>query len=531
MPQRPVLRVAMNGALDGPSNAALDRRLLAAAADELGHDVLRLYRFTPTVSVGRHQALARELRADYCRERGIAIVRRLTGGGALYLDENQLGFSLVTRNPAWCALSLTDTLGQLADVVARALRRMGIAAHASLPNDVEVAGRKIAAVYAMRDAGRLFASGIVLLDADVRTMLEALRVPTEKLTGAGFATARSRFATVAELRGSLPLSGEIETLLIGEIEERSGVRASEEEIAGLAAPANPAELAIERQFAARLSWENGDAIESVAKTAGGVTLRARAEFSQDAGVLEWIEFATDAQVEPAEFPEELAEKLRGVPVAMLARAVHRHFYRRAVQFAGAAGSDIAALLQQLVAKAHLRKAHRFATRQVNALMLHDPEGSADVTGLLARATMVLVPYCAKPAWCKWRHRAGCSECGLCEVGEAYRLARERGMAITTITNYEHLIGTLRDMKARSVGAYVGMCCGNFFVKRQRAFAEAGIPAVLMDVSGANCYELKQEEDAYAGTFRAEAKIDRELLERVIALVPHTATDARAERST
>jgi lipoate-protein ligase A len=163
-------------------------------------------------------------------------------------------------------------------------------------------------------------------------------------------------------------------------------------------------------------------------------------------------------------------------------------------------------------------------------MLHDPEGTSDVTGLLARATMVLVPYCAKPAWCRWRHREGCSECGLCEVGEAYRLARERGMAITTITNYEHLVGTLRDMKARSVEAYVGMCCGNFFVKRQRAFAEAGIPAVLMDVSGANCYELKQEEDAYAGTFRAEAKIDRDLLERVIALVPHTATDARVERS-
>jgi lipoate-protein ligase A len=77
------------------------------------------------------------------------------------------------------------------------------------------------------------------------------------------------------------------------------------------------------------------------------------------------------------------------------------------------------------------------------------------------------------------------------------------MQVKTIVNYEHLVDTLRGMKALGVPAYVGMCCGNFFLKRQRAFAESGIPAVLMDVSGANCYELKQEDRAYAGTFSAE----------------------------
>jgi len=75
------------------------------------------------------------------------------------------------------------------------------------------------------------------------------------------------------------------------------------------------------------------------------------------------------------------------------------------------------------------------------------------------------------------------------------------------------------MKARRVEAYVGMCCSNFFIKRYRAFAEAGVPALLMDISGANCYELQQEEEAYAGTFQAEARLDAELMTQVMKFVP------------
>jgi lipoate-protein ligase A len=105
------------------------------------------------------------------------------------------------------------------------------------------------------------------------------------------------------------------------------------------------------------------------------------------------------------------------------------------------------------------------------------------------------------------------------VGDAYRLGRERGMRVTTIVNYEQLEDTLGQMKDDDVAAYVGMCCSQFFRKRHRAFQGAGIPAVLMDIQGANCYELKQESDAYAGTFRAEARLDGDLLHKVVQFIP------------
>ncbi len=136
---------------------------------------------------------------------------------------------------------------------------------------------------------------------------------------------------------------------------------------------------------------------------------------------------------------------------------------------------------------------------------------------------MLLPYCAKPPSCTWRHRDGCSECGLCEVGTAYALARKRNMEVITVTNYEHLVTTLAALKRRGVKAYVGVCCSNFFIKRYSAFAEAGMPALLLDLSGSNCYELQQEAQAYAGTFQAQAKLDATLLARVMKFVPRRAT--------
>jgi lipoate-protein ligase A len=111
------------------------------------------------------------------------------------------------------------------------------------------------------------------------------------------------------------------------------------------------------------------------------------------------------------------------------------------------------------------------------------------------------------------------ECGKCAVGDAYLLARERNMQVTTITDYEHLTATLRQMRGDGVAAYVGACCSQFFIKRHQAFREAGMAAVLMDISGANCYELKQEESAYAGQFQAEARLDADLLAKVMQHVP------------
>ena len=169
--------VVDTGLASGIRNAAIDRAWLELRANGHGSDVLRLHRSHPTASVGRHQALDRELRLDYCLQHGIEVVRRASSGGALYLDPDQLGFSLIVRRPAaWRELALAQLLALGSAAVAAGLAQLGIAATFKSPNDIEVGGRKIASVFAACRNDAVLLHGSVLLDADIETMLKALRM-------------------------------------------------------------------------------------------------------------------------------------------------------------------------------------------------------------------------------------------------------------------------------------------------------------------------------------------------------------------
>lgn len=105
------------------------------------------------------------------------------------------------------------------------------------------------------------------------------------------------------------------------------------------------------------------------------------------------------------------------------------------------------------------------------------------------------------------------------MGEAYRLGRQRGLPVFTITDYDHLCRTFAALRRQGVEGFVGMCCQNFFIKRHRAFRDSGLSMVLMDVTGSNRYELGQEEAAYRGAFEAKADLDIPLLRAVMRRVP------------
>ena len=509
------------GLASGIRNAAIDRAWLELRANGHGNDVLRLYRSHPTASIGRHQALDRELRLDYCRQHGIEVVRRASSGGALYLDPDQLGFSLIVRRPAaWHELALAQLLALGSAAVAAGLAQLGISATFKSPNDVEVDGRKIASVFAACRNDAVLLHGSVLLDADIETMLKVLRVPTEKLSSDGLAAARDRLTAVNACRvGPLPLATIINALTRG-IAGRLELNLHAGDDAAPPDALAPEQLAREQALSQAIRWDDSmdRNLEALVRTVGG-TLRVRAEFAPLNERLCGVEFATDAHVEPAGLFLELQRALEGLPLAQIHDRLENFAQHHALDAAGCGITDIEQLLLQLADKREFARQCGLGAAQANALMPYAGAAGLDPTTVLAKASVMLVPYCAKPAWCQWRQRDGCTECGLCEVGAAYALARERNLQVTTITNYEHLVATLAAMKARRVEAYVGMCCSNFFIKRYRAFAEAGVPALLMDISGANCYELQQEEEAYAGTFQAEARLDAELMTQVMKFVP------------
>ncbi|MFH2212104.1 MAG: DUF116 domain-containing protein [Pseudomonadota bacterium] len=501
---------------------AFDHSWLALRADGQRPDLLRFYRTQPCASVGRFQAIDRELRLDHCSTQGIEVARRITGGGALYHDPQQIAFTLIRGDIGG---RLAAHLQGACTAIISALSGFGLEAGFKFPNDVEIEGRKIASVFAVVERGVLLLHGILLLDVDIRAMLEALRVPTEKLSPDGLSAARDRFAPFSERCPDVP--------------EQALQQALETQLARTFSlslhPASPGETALTEAAAPSalpahaIDWsgQDGNWLEALWKTPAGVLLRGRATFTPE-GKVGRIEFASDCQTADAAFLDTLQQSLHGIPEAHLEEAIRRNIGDDTGNAPGANAEDFSALARILLDKHRGCQSLGLSRQQASRLMIHSP-GKAAAGNILERASVMLVPYCAKPAWCEWRHQDECIECGLCEVGEAYRLGRERGMAVKTIIRYEQLVETLEEMRATGTSAYVGMCCSHFFIKRHRAFSEAGMDALLMDIDGANCYELKQEHQAYAGTFQAEALLDEPLLQRIMEFVPGPGNNGQAQK--
>lgn len=529
------LRVLDSGLRTGRGNLALDAAMAASCRAGRYSGLLRFHRYEPTVSLGVHEPLTHAVRVDYCVREGIEIARRTTGGGSIYLDAHQLCWTLVFQrrlmrsNP-----SLAQWMQLLTQPLAGALSAIGLNAQCAAPNDVEINGRKIGSGYIDVGDSLVTFQGNLLLNVDTERMLKALRAPTEKLSTDGIRSARDRLTTFYEHADEARLEDVKSALLYGygQVLGR-GFMSLPGPIPGthhgIAAPA-PTPAADPLLDG---DWQslNGATLQSFIKTKGGV-LRALVRLDAGGRRIQRLLLAGAVQVQPRDVLRALGDWMCGVALDEWEEELGAFFCEHTVDTIGVTLNEIYRVIRAAIARAAQQEELDLGLDEANTLMVHGAD-DAGAGRILAQATVMLVPYCAKPPSCKWRNRDGCPECGLCEVGDAYRLARERGMQVVSINNFEHLCSVLQDLRARSVPAYVGMCCEHFYLKRQHAFLAAGIPAVLMDITGANCYELQQEDQAYAGEFQAQSHLNVPVMEKVMRFVPRSElgapTDRKAER--
>jgi lipoate-protein ligase A len=186
---------------EGRFNIALDQAMIELHQAGRIPDTLRFIRFPPTALIGRHQALRQEIDVEHCRAHGIGIVRRITGGGAIYLDEGQLGWGLVFHRRTLEATSLATLARDICETVATGLVRLGVAARYRPRNDIEVDGRKVSGTGGFFDGDTLIYQGTVLVDMDPAAMVAALRVPRAKLEKRQLDSMAQRIVTLRELLG------------------------------------------------------------------------------------------------------------------------------------------------------------------------------------------------------------------------------------------------------------------------------------------------------------------------------------------
>ncbi|MEX5729564.1 lipoate-protein ligase A [Rhodovulum iodosum] len=134
---------------------------------------------TPYVCVGLHQEIAREVDTGYCAAQGLPVYRRHVGGGAVYLDRDQL-FTRFVFPRARAPRHAAELYPLFIEPVLRTYRDFGIAAQYRPINDIHVDGRKIGGTGAASIGEATVMVGSFMYDFDTATMAKCLRVPSEK---------------------------------------------------------------------------------------------------------------------------------------------------------------------------------------------------------------------------------------------------------------------------------------------------------------------------------------------------------------
>jgi len=342
-------RVIDTGIRDGREQIAFDQALIDARKAGEIPDTIRFLRFPPTALIGRHQALSKEVRVDYCRERGIGLVRRITGGGAIYFDEGQLGWSLVFDRATLGIASLGDLAREICEAAAAGLSTLGIDARYRPRNDIEVGGRKLSGTGGFFDDDTLFYQGTVLVDLDPERMVAALNVPQAKLAKRGLDSATQRVVTLRELLGEAPSIEAVQDALLKGFAERLRI-----------APTRGAITELEEALAARHHDEeigtdafvheiddpaaSGEVRSGTHSGPGGtVTAYVRLEGPREDRIREVL-VTGDFFVTPPRVVFDLEAALRGVPVAQAGATVQAFFEHARVGLLTVSPADFAAAI-------------------------------------------------------------------------------------------------------------------------------------------------------------------------------------------
>ena len=149
---------------------------------------------SPTVIYGRHQSAEVEVDTDYCRENGIAVVQRKSGGGCVYADHGNLMVSYVSPS-AHSERAFAEFLQLIRD----ALAAKGLLAVTTEHNDILVDGRKVSGTACYTTPTGTIVHGTLLFDVNLDALTKAITPASDKLAKHGVASVRQRVVNIKEI--------------------------------------------------------------------------------------------------------------------------------------------------------------------------------------------------------------------------------------------------------------------------------------------------------------------------------------------
>lgn len=185
-----------NSGHEAALNLAAEEYILTGSG--ISDTVLFFYINAPSVIIGRHQNAYDEIDRDYAEAHGIRIVRRCSGGGAVYHDTGNLNYSFITPG----ARNASADFSTLLRPIIEALRSLGLPAELSGRNDLTLHGAKFSGNAYYHNRSGSVVHGTILFDSDLDVLGKVLRPDPDKLSDKGVRSVRSRVCCIKnELKG------------------------------------------------------------------------------------------------------------------------------------------------------------------------------------------------------------------------------------------------------------------------------------------------------------------------------------------
>lgn len=152
-----------------------------------------MWQVDPTVIVGRHQLIDKEVDIEFCKNNNIDVIRRKSGGGAVLADLNNIMFSYITSSD-----DVVTTFSTYTSKIANSLKLLGLPASDNSRNDILIGDKKVSGNSFYHIPGRSIVHGTMLYDFNADLMSKALSPSKEKLESHGVASTRSRVTSIKE---------------------------------------------------------------------------------------------------------------------------------------------------------------------------------------------------------------------------------------------------------------------------------------------------------------------------------------------
>ncbi len=208
-----MLFIDNKGITDPRINLAIEEYALKNL--DINETYLLFYINEPSIIIGKNQNTIEEINTEYVEKNGIHVVRRLSGGGAVYHDLGNLNFSFITKDDG----ESFHNFRKFTEPVVTALKKLGVNAELSGRNDLLAEGRKISGNAQFSTKGRMFSHGTLLFDSEIESVVSALNVKKDKIESKGIKSIRSRVANISEFITEKVTIEEFRSLLLKNIFE------------------------------------------------------------------------------------------------------------------------------------------------------------------------------------------------------------------------------------------------------------------------------------------------------------------------